>query len=1151
MPRTERELDPGDTPLLRFAGDLRLLRRKAGNPPYRQLAQRAFYSAAALSEAASGRKLPSLAVTLAYVRACEGDGQEWETRWHALAAALAAGAGDGDDGTVPPYAGLAALQPEDAGRFAGRERLVEELLAKLAERRLVAVFGASGAGKSSLLRAGLIPRWTAGRPDRAVVLLTPGPHPPAGLSAPPGAAEVLVVVDQFEETFTLCADPEQRSRFVTALTTAAAPGSPSRVVLGVRADFYPHCTGFPELVEGLRDAQVVVGPMSTGELRRAVSEPAVRSGHAVESALLATVVADAAGRAGVLPLLSHALLETWRRRRGTTLTLTGYQAAGGIDGALAHTAESAYRALTPQQQRVARHLLLRLTALGDGTEDTKRRIRRDEVDLAGRDTRLVVDRLTAARLLTLDRDSIEITHESLIRRWPRLHGWLTEDREALRVHRRLTEAARVWRSTGRDPGALYRGTPLALAEEWAAGRDGLSPDEAEFLAAGLAARATEEAAARRRGRRMRRLVALLSVLCLVATAATGLAVRASRAAARERDAVTSLWAADRADALRVTSPALAARLGLAAYRLSPTLGARSSVLSSFATPYATQLTGAGEPRSAAFSPDGRLLATGGEDHVVRLWHLGDRREMRALRGHTSPVRAVAFDGPVLVAAAEDGTVRRWDVGGGGAGPRDQLLTVGPGDTVRVWGDPGRAPRLLRLGTGVAAAAMTRDGKTLATGGDDKIVRLWDVTGPGGPRQLAALDGHTDAVRAVAFGPDGRTLVSGGADATVRLWSVRDPRRPHALTVLPGHTTGVTAVAVGPDGAGLATAGADRSLRLWDLPGSRLIGHESSVYAVAFAPGGRTVATGSYDRTVRLWDVAQRRESAVLRGHAGPVNDVAFRPGTGTLASASHDGTVRFWATATGAPLPGLRYPGSIEAMAFRRDGRMLAAASHDGTIRLSQFAGGRPTPAATITGHAGSVESVQFRPDGAVLASGGADGTVRLWDLADPARPRSLAVLHAHAQSVKTVAFAPGGGLLATGGDDGTLRVWDVTRPRSPAGPVTLGGYADGVMAAAFGPDGRTLATASSDETVRLWDVTDARRPVERAVLTGHDKPVDALAFAPDGRTVATGGEDWTTVLWDLSVDRTAGKICSRTDPAPLREAWSTYFPGRPYRSPC
>ena len=420
VPRSERPLDDDGSPLGRFAADLRKLREKAGSPPYRKLSRLAHYSSTTLADAAAGRRLPSLPVTLAYVRACGGDPAEWETRWRALSAELSpadeAAPDPGEPVTDCPYVGLGAFQPGDAGRFFGRERLTDELEALVRARRFAVVFGASGSGKSSLLRAGLLPRVTgdeAPEPWTAVVL-TPGPHPfeecAARLAAltggsaaalhddltghpralhltalqaladRPDAAQLLLVVDQFEEVFTLCADERERAGFIEALAFAArAANSRVRVVLGVRADFYAACSPYPDLVDAVQRSQLLVGPMSPEELRRAVSAPAVQAGCAVESALLARVVAEATGQPGSLPLVSHALRETWRRRRGNTLTVSGYEAAGGIPHALANTAETVHAALSEDEQRLARGIFLRLVSLNEGTGDSKRRVARDEL----------------------------------------------------------------------------------------------------------------------------------------------------------------------------------------------------------------------------------------------------------------------------------------------------------------------------------------------------------------------------------------------------------------------------------------------------------------------------------------------------------------------------------------------------------------------------------------------------------------------------------------------------------------------------------------------------------------------------------------------------------------------------------------------------
>ncbi len=929
MARTERPLDAEHGPVLKMAADLRRLREKAGSPSYRALSRQAHYSAGTLSEAASGRKLPSLPVTLAYVTACGGDTAEWEQRWHAISAELATeklpGTGDGQ----APYSGLATFETVDADRFFGRDELIAELCARVAGNRFVAVIGPSGSGKSSLLRAGLVHRMHTrglhGLANEPTLVMTPGPHPLeecaaqlaamvngsasvlhtalrgdvgclhlTGLQAlvdQPERRELVVVVDQFEEIFTLCTDPDERAQFLRLLHTAAtAPNSRTRIVLGVRADFYGHCAQYPELVHALRDAPVVVGPMTAEELHSAITRPAINVGCRVETALVSRVIADAGGEPGVLPLVSHALLETWRRRRGNTLSLAGYEAAGGIARAVAHTAESVYSGFTPAQQRWTRHLFMRLVTLGEGTEDTKRRLSGNELEPDSPESAAVLERLAQARLVTLDRDSVQITHETLIRYWPQLRGWLAEDREVLRLHHQLTDATKVWESLGHDPGSLYRGTRLALARDLVdAGDATLTTRERAFFDASVAAEATELSTARRRARRLRYLVALLGVLSTLTTAVTVHTVRADILITRERNVALSQKVAGDAVALRAENPALAAQLSLAAYRLVPTTEARNSLLSVVAT----RLTGHDQViASVVFSSDGTLLVTGSYDRYVRLWGVSDRSRPTELTkfdtGHTDIVAGVALspDGRVLATASRDRTTRLWNV----TDPRHPMLIA----TLAGHSDL------------VFSAAFSPDGRTLATGSYDHTVRLWDIADPAAPKQLPVLTSHTLNVKPVVFSPDGKMLASGSDDRTVRLWNVADPRHPTELATLAGHGDFVDAVAFSPDGRTLASAGDDHTVRLWDIadPGhptelAKLDSHRDIVTSVGFHPGGGTLASASNDHTVRLWNVADPRqptEVATLVGHTGAVNMVTFSPDGGALATGSDDHTAELWDT---------------------------------------------------------------------------------------------------------------------------------------------------------------------------------------------------------------------------------------------------------------
>ncbi|GAB2736387.1 hypothetical protein [Streptomyces bullii] len=1228
-----------------FAERLALLYREAGNPPLKRVSEAVVrlqrvdergrpvrVSAQRISDWRRAKNVPAQFAALAavlYVLIPQArrarptpvspglyDLGQWQRLWErALADPVgdrpAAGADDeerptADTAAVPggvcPYRGLASYRQEDARWFFGRERSTDALVAQLraveATGGLVMLVGASGAGKSSLLNAGLVPALRdgalsgggdgvsghgggkgsdggsghggsgggsgrdgvgeGGGPSE-VVQLVPGGDPlaeltrripelaavvsgaaePEGAPGTPGFARAVreafadwagrsassagrpvLIVDQFEETFTLCPDEADRRTFIQVLHAACTPGGPGEAgpvlaVIGIRADFYEQCLAHPELADALQHRHMVLGPLTTAELREAVTGPAKAVGLELEPGLAELIVREVgadsprgAHDAGVLPLLSHALLATWQRRKAGKLTLAGYRAAGGIQGAVAATAERAWSRLDPAARTAARLLLLRLVRLGEDTQATRRRGTRRQLAEESADpgkTEESLEALVRARLVTLDAETVEITHEALLHAWPRLRDWIDEDRHGNLLRQRLEEDGRAWEDSGRDSALLYRGSRLEQAHTWArsAGDTFLTRSAAEFLAASVRLR-------RRTVWISRSAVAALVVLALLAVGSAVLAWQ------QRNDAVFEQVVAE-ADRFQYTDPSLSAQIDLVAHRLRPDDEAtRNRIVSIVNAPLATPLRGhTGAVYLTSFSPDGRLLATASYDRTVRLWDVSDRTRPKPLgaplTGPTSWVSSAVFspDGRTLAAAGDDGTIRLWDVR-----------------------DPGRpspigTPLAGHQGT-IYLVAFSPDGHTLAAAGEDGTVRLWDVTGPGRPEELGALTGHTAAVRTVAFSPDGRLLAAGGDDNTVRLWDTADPRRPEPVgPALSGHTDLVHSVAFGPDGRTLASGSADDTVRLWNVAeperaapiGSPLTGHTGPIWSVAFSPDGRTLAAASADSTASLWNVSDpaypSQVGEPLAGGSGEMYALGFSPDGRTLATGSGDSKVRLWS------IPASDMIGSTGA--FRPDGRVLATAARDGRIRLWNVANpGRPVRLSTpFMAADGDQRTLVFSPDGRTLAVLTGNRSVHLWNVSDPARPRSHGQpvpLRTRFMGPDALAFSPDGHTLATAYDDRTVQLWDV---RDPSRPTRLGapltGHKGFVNALLFSPDGRALASGSADGTIRLWKVTDPRRAVPLGrPLTGHQGPVNVLAYSRDGRTLASGSDDDTVRLWTL-----------------------------------
>lgn len=1171
--RPEKPVDPAAGPVQRLAWQLRQLREHAGNPSYRLLARRAHYSASTLADAAKGDRLPSLEVTLGYVQACGGDPAEWRARWSAISEAAAASGTAETTAQRCPYQGLTAFQPEQAELFFGRTELVERLWARVDRRCLTAVVGASGSGKSSLLRAGLLGAITA---DRGLaqrwqtMLLTPTECPLEALAAEvakltgqdapeirkdlaadpaaldiavrsalaggPPQARALLVVDQFEEVFTLCPDKAERRRFIEALLDAAhGPDRRTTVVLGVRADFLAHLMQYPNLAAALDDeAYLLVRPVSSTDLRDIIIRPAAQVGIGVEADLVSTVLADAADEPGALPLVSHALLETWQRRTGETLTLTAYQASGGVRGAIAQTAERAYGDFGSAEQHAARRVFLRLTALGDGTEDTRRRIMRTELDGIADEavTARVLDKLAESRLVVMGDGTVEVAHEALIRAWPRLHRWLTDGRANLLIHRRLTEAAHTWATLHRDAGALYRGTQLlgarALAEDHP---EELNELESSFLHASSALAESEQNAVRRQARLFKRLVAGISTLLVLALLGGGVAVRQRQDTRRQQVATLSGELSLQARSLLATDPDLAGLLAVEADHLNSNTETQGSVLSAAAAPRRTELNVGGPSiYTVAFNPDHSLLASAAGDGTIGLWDPARGTRLATLSGHTGRTADLAFadHGRLLASVGIDRSIIIWDVatrqqktrltennlGSGMAfSPDGTKLAVGLAGGPGTDANAGRAGDIalydLRTTTRtvlrehrspVRSLTFSHDGAVLVSSDGVKHPAAWRVATGAVFARLPA-----DHVFSVAFGPSGYILAGSADDRGVYLWDLAggQPVRLPPLPLAGRYAWTISA----PTDSKLAVADENGAITIWDVRRRESLqtfqdrGRTETV-SVALSRDGAMLASAGFNGTIVLHNL----EDAPFSGFAAQVKDLKISPDGTRVASAGSDGTVRLWDT-DGRQVAALAgHADEVQAVAFSPDGLRLAAVTRNNIVTIWDLQRRRHATRPIVSKGIGASTDVAFDPGGRLVAA--ATLGPFIWDVGDINNPTDITARFP-AHIVTSLAFTPDGRRLLGASVGGFVNTWDVTTGKLLSRVKSQQGTVQDI---AVSPDGALLATAGDSRTVKLWDAATGS---ELAVLHGHTAPVQVLAFSRDGRRIASAGDDGTIVVWD------------------------------------
>ncbi|SDG42973.1 hypothetical protein SAMN05216553_10828 [Lentzea fradiae] len=764
MPRGERPLGPEDTALLRFAGDLRRLRDQAGKPSYRELAVRANYSPTALSDAAGGRKLPSLALTLAFVRACDpaADTAPWTKRWRELAA-------EHTQQLLPnaPYPGAEPYTETGAKHFFGRERLVGQVLDSVRTRPLTVLLGASGSGRTSLLRAGLLPAL-----DDAV-LVTPGDTDPladlaealAGvfpgttaaslaeeLRADPDRLRLLVrrhrpglvlLVDDAEKT--LGADD-----FLAAVTRCP------HVVLAVRADHRRRC-----LDRGLAGAEITVEPMTADQLRRAISEPAAKVGATVETAVITQLVADAANR-HALALVQRTLLETWRRKRGMTLSLSGFEETGGIGQVAVHAAEAFYDGLGETARRSVRGVFLRLVSVRrNGTTQRRTRVLDTEPRL--------LEQLAKARLVTLTDDGAELVHDALLG-WPRLAGWIDEERETLGTHQQLVTAMELWEASDRDPLALYRGARLRRARELG---EFLTVQERQFV----------DLSTRRETRRFTAFVAAVAVLIALVPGTVVYALSNERKLTEAHGRELGGKALSESEELIEQRRPYADKYALVGYKVNPSPEAEKVLRLANAVTRGIPFTGTPkDDADVVVAPRGDVAAVTDADGTDRMWSLDEDSA-------TSGARFA--DGHRVVKLAERRAITRDQTG------REHLWAVNAAnDVTRLAALPDRF-RTLDLsadGSRVVGKVGDADGLGLPTPDETAHAELFDLTDP---RSLRELPMPVRDPEAVALSQDGRELATAVWDAaagatTVEFWSIGGTAEPAAPALRqPVYVRGIT------------------------------------------------------------------------------------------------------------------------------------------------------------------------------------------------------------------------------------------------------------------------------------------------------------------------------------------------------------------------
>jgi WD40 repeat protein/serine/threonine protein kinase/DNA-binding XRE family transcriptional regulator len=1117
--------------------------------------------------------------------------------------------------TINPYKGLRAFGEGDAQDFFGREALLQQLLIRLGEggelSRFLTVVGPSGSGKSSVVKAGLIPALRRGALPGSenwfILEMMPGVHPLEELEAallrvavnPPASLieqfqsdnrgliravrrclpndpriELMLVIDQFEEVFTLLQDEKERIRFLGLLVSSVLDEtSRIRIVITVRADFIDRPLAYMDFGEILRQRMEIVLPLTTDEMESAIVSPAERVGLRLEQGLNSMMMRDLADQPGALPLLQYALTELFEKREANTLTKSAYQKIGGVLGALGRKAEEVFTGLDAECQEIAEQLFLRLVTLGEGVEDTRRRALISELEslqlggaITSRDYsksfKTTLEVFGRARLLSFDRDpgtrgpTVEVAHEAILHEWLRLREWLNESRTLVRMQRQLALAALEWESAQCDESFLLIGTKLAQYEGWITNAAiALTQPEINFLQASLIERDRQELQETERQKRE-----LQTAQRLAETERQRAEIETQRANEQTRYAAR-VRARNRIIAIAGTVAVLLAVLaGAFGLQSNQNLSAAQAANTQTAANAATAEANYQQAESQRLGAEGIALAQvpGGNPEVSALLAIRGLRNVyspqadAALQlalprlytqhvlppeGREGPLYSIAitpngrtvFTSDLVLRDAETGEIANYLVTNDDPDPWGTHVSFSPDGrwalaglyrdhTARIWDvQTGKELQVFSGHTDrVLEGAFSPDGRWVITGSADKTARIWDAaTG----KEVRVFTEHTDQVQSVAFSPDGKQVLTGSSDLTARLWDVTTGQTSRVFRVDDSDILAeILSVTFSPDGKWILASSAAKAAWLWDAETSELLrqfkGHAGAIRSGVFSSDGKQVLTASDDMTARLWDAETGELLRVFGGHTDGVGKAVFAPDGQSVFTASWDGNIRQWNLGPDERVFALPVLTSSGLFASGIDSILLAG--YEGQVAwLTDARTGRELT--RFSGHTDKISSVEVSKDKKYVLTGSYDKTARLWDAATG---QELRILRGHTDFVNA-SFSEDGKFILTWSRDKTVRVWAASTGQELR-VFQFKSATDMPTAVAISPDNTSvLVNVPDDPIFTMWNIGSGLSRYWDT-LTQNRAVVFSLSFSPDGRYILSSANDGKAQVWEWEVGMSA-----------------------------